>query len=196
MGLPLTVDAWPGGSVRTERLLLRAPEARDRGEFLALGSDPVVNHHLGGGQDRVTLEATLPAVPADRPAQYVMERDGRFLGWIGLSRREADRPGGSSVEGHGPAGVLELSYVLPVHAWGHGYAAEACAALLARSDDRLGEPVVLCTQVGNTRSRALAERLGFTEVERFEELGAAQWFGVRLPGWALPQSRGDRATSG
>ena len=182
MGLPLTVDAWPGGSVRTERLLLRAPEARDREAFLDLGSDPVVNHHLGGGQDRATLEATLPAVPADRPAQYVMERDGRFLGWIGLSRREADRPGGSSVEGHGPDGVLELSYVLPVHAWGHGYAAEACAALLATSDDRLGEPVVLCTQVGNTRSRALAERLGFTEVERFEEFGAAQWFGVRLPG--------------
>ena len=69
-----------------------------------------------------------------------------------------------------------------MHAWGHGYAAEACAALLDTSDDRLGEPVVLCTQVGNTRSRALAERLGFTEVERFEEFGAAQWFGVRLPG--------------
>ena len=55
---------------------------------------------------------------------------------------------------------------------------------------------MLCTQVGNTRSRALAERLGFTEVERFEEFGAAQWFGVRLPGEALPQSRGDRAPSG
>lgn len=60
MGLPLTVDAWRGGSVRTERLLLRAPEARDREAFLDLGSDPVVNHHLGGGQDRATLEATPP----------------------------------------------------------------------------------------------------------------------------------------
>jgi RimJ/RimL family protein N-acetyltransferase len=179
MGLPLTVDAWPAGSVPTARLLLRAPEARDREEFLDLGSDPVVNHHLGGGQDRATLDDTLPAVPADRPAQYVLERDGRFQGWIGLSRREADRPG--RAVGEQP---LELSYVLPVHAWGRGYAAEACAALLTLADRRLGEPVVLCTQVGNTRSRALAERLGFSEAQRFEEFDAEQWFGVRHPGQA------------
>jgi RimJ/RimL family protein N-acetyltransferase len=177
MGLALTVDVWPAGSVSTERLLLRAPEARDREDFLDLGSSPVVNHHLGGGQDRATLDDTLPEVPADRPAQYVLERDGRFLGWIGLSRREAGRPG-RGVGEH----PLELSYVLPVHAWGHGYAAEACAALLALADRRLGEPVVVCTQVDNTRSRTLADRLGFSEAEVFEELGAEQWFGVRHPG--------------
>jgi RimJ/RimL family protein N-acetyltransferase len=178
MGLPLTVDAWPAGSVHTERLRLRAPEARDREDFLDLGSDPVVNRHLGGGQDRATLDDTLPGVPADRPAQYVLEHEGRFVGWIGLSRREADRPGRIP----GGERALELSYVLPAHAWGHGYAAEACARLLALADQRLGEPVVLCTQVSNTRSRALAERLGFSEAERFEEFGAEQWFGVRLPG--------------
>jgi RimJ/RimL family protein N-acetyltransferase len=182
MGLPLTLDAWPGGSIRTARLLLRAPQARDRDEFLDLGSDPVVNHHLGGGQDRVRLEDTLPAVPADRPAQYVLERQGRFLGWIGLSRREADRPGVVPAGPSDQAGALELSYVLPVHAWGHGYAAEACAALLDLADERLGEPVVLCTQASNTRSLALAARLGFSEAARFEELGAGQWFGVRHPG--------------
>jgi RimJ/RimL family protein N-acetyltransferase len=182
MGLPLTVDAWPTGSVPTARLLLRAPEARDREVFLDLGSDPVVNRHLGGGQDRATLDDTLPAVPADRPAQYVLEHDGRFQGWIGLSRREADRPGRAVGGEHPLEHPLELSYVLPVHAWGHGYAAEACAALLALADRRLGEPVVLCTQVANTRSRALAVRLGFLEAQRFEEFGAEQWFGVRHPG--------------
>ncbi|MCY4725489.1 GNAT family N-acetyltransferase [Nocardioides sp. STR2] len=181
MGLPLTADAWAAGSVRTERLLLRAPEARDREDFLDLGSDPVVNHHLGGGQDRASLDDTLPEVPADRPAQYVMERGRRFLGWVGLSRREADRPGVVPAGGRDGVGVLELSYVLPVHAWGQGYAAEACTALLELCDERLGEPVVLCTQVGNTRSRALAARLGFAELERFEEFGAEQWFGVRPP---------------
>lgn len=180
MGLPLTVDAWPAGSIRTRRLLLRAPEARDREEFLDLGSDPVVNHHLGGGQDRAALDSTLPEVPADRPAQYVLDRDGQFLGWIGLGRREPGRPGRLSADG-----VLELSYVLPVHAWGHGYAAEACTALLALADERLGEPVVVCTRVANTRSLALAERLGFTEEERLEELGALQWLGVRHP-WQGP----------
>jgi len=37
---------------------------------------------------------------------------------------------------------------------------------------------VLCTQTANDRSVRLAAKLGFTEVERFEEDGAEQWFGV------------------
>ena len=42
-----------------------------------------------------------------------------------------------------------------------------------------GEPVVLCPQTANYRAMRLAAKLGFTEVERFEEYGAEQWFGVR-----------------
>jgi hypothetical protein len=38
--------------------------------------------------------------------------------------------------------------------------------------------VVLCTQTANDRSMHLAAKLGFTEMERFEEYGAEQWFGV------------------
>lgn len=40
---------------------------------------------------------------------------------------------------------------------------------------------MLCTQSANTASVALAARLGFVEVERFEEWDAEQWFGVRRP---------------
>lgn len=178
MDQPLVLDDWPPAPIRTERLVLRPPEARDREAFLDLGSDPTVNHHLGGGRDRATLEAELPAVPADRPAQFVLEHDGRFVGWMGLGRRAPTRPGGAALEGP----FLELSYVLPVAAWGHGYAVEAGAAILAWSDERLGEPVVVCTQAANARSLALAARLGFTELARFEEFDAEQWFGVRVPG--------------
>lgn len=67
-------------------------------------------------------------------------------------------------------------------AWGCGYAAEACAAALDWFAAVLpGEPVVLCTQTANSRSMRLAEKLGFTEVERFEEWGAEQWLGVWAP---------------
>jgi RimJ/RimL family protein N-acetyltransferase len=38
--------------------------------------------------------------------------------------------------------------------------------------------VVLCTRTANERSMRVAEKLGFTEVERFEEYGAEQWLGV------------------
>ncbi len=41
-----------------------------------------------------------------------------------------------------------------------------------------GEPVALATQTANLRSMRLAAKLGFTEVERFEDYGAEQWFGV------------------
>ncbi|GGN81519.1 hypothetical protein GCM10011579_068190 [Streptomyces albiflavescens] len=37
---------------------------------------------------------------------------------------------------------------------------------------------MLCTQTANDRAMRLAAKLGFTEVERFEEYGAEQWFGV------------------
>lgn len=80
------------------------------------------------------------------------------------------------------AGEAELGYVFLPGAWGHGYAAEACAAALDWFAGAFpGEPVVLCTRTANDRSMRLAARLGFTEVERFEEYGAEQWFGVWYP---------------
>ena len=87
------------------------------------------------------------------------------------------RPGGEEPE---------LGYMFLPQAWGYGYAAEACTAALGWIAEALpGEPVVLCTQTANGRSLRLAAKLGFTEVERFQEWGAEQWFGVWSPA-ALP----------
>jgi hypothetical protein len=44
-----------------------------------------------------------------------------------------------------------------------------------------GESLVLCTQAANLSSMRLAEKLGFVEVERFEEFDAQQCFVVRWP---------------
>ncbi|WP_269213498.1 GNAT family N-acetyltransferase [Nocardioides alpinus] len=151
---------------------------RDRAHFLDLGSSDAVNFHLGGGKDRAELDAAMPAVPADRPGQFVMEHDGVFVGWMGLGRRDPQRPGGFVADGVD----LELSYVAPVSASGLGYAAEAGDAILGWADARLAEPMLVCTQTANLASLRLAARLGFTEVARFEEFGAEQWFGVRQPG--------------
>jgi hypothetical protein len=38
--------------------------------------------------------------------------------------------------------------------------------------------VVLCAQTASDRSIRLGQGWGFTEVEKFEEYGAEQWFGV------------------
>ncbi len=65
---------------------------------------------------------------------------------------------------------------------GSAYATEACTAALDWFSTVLpGEPVALCTRIDNAPSLRLALKLGFTEVSRFEEFGAEQWFGARRP---------------
>jgi RimJ/RimL family protein N-acetyltransferase len=170
--------SWPPAPIRTERLVLREPESRDRAAFVELFASPEVGTYLGGPRPRDELERTMPEAPGRRPGQLVVELDGAMIGMVTLDRRDAERPGHVSPD----AGEAELGYLFLPRAWGRGYAAEACAAALDWfAVARPGEPVVLCTQTANDRSMRLAAKLGFTEVERFEEFGAEQWFGVWSP---------------
>jgi len=167
--------AWPPAPIRTERLVLREAEAGDRAAFIELLASPEVGTYLGGARPRDELEHALPEVPGRRPGRFVVDRDGAMIGFITLDRRDAERPGHVRPE----AGEAELGYLFLPEAWGLGYAAEACAAALDWFAGAFpGEPVVLCTQTANDRSMRLAARLGFTEVERFEEYDAEQWLGV------------------
>ena len=166
---------WPPGPIRTERLVLRAAEARDRAAFIELLASPEVHTYLGGPRPRDELERELPGVPERWPGSFVVDLDGSMIGQILLRRA----PGH-----HRPAaaGKVDLGYLLLRRAWGHGYAAEACAAALDWLAGALpGEPVVLATQTANARSMRLAAKLGFTEVERFEAWDAEQWLGLRPP---------------
>jgi RimJ/RimL family protein N-acetyltransferase len=161
--------------MRTERLVLRESEARDRAAFIELFASPEVGTYIGGPRPRDELERAVPEVPGRRPGLFVIDLDGSMIGMITLDRRDAER----SVRVRPDGGVAERGFlVLPV-AWGCGYAAEAGAAALDWFADALpSEPVVLTTQTANDRAMRLAAKLGFTEVERFEEYGAEQWFGA------------------
>ncbi|MEU7366840.1 GNAT family N-acetyltransferase [Streptomyces hygroscopicus] len=145
------------------------------------GTDEEVGQeHAGTGAvedhaQREELERAVPEVPGRRPGLFVIDLDGAMVGTVSLDRRDAERPGHVRPD----AGEAELGYMFLPKAWGCGYAAEACAAALDWFADTLpSEPVVLCTQTANDRSMRLAAKLGFAEVERFEEFGAEQWFGV------------------
>ncbi|GAA4019727.1 GNAT family N-acetyltransferase [Allokutzneria multivorans] len=178
--------AWPPAPIRTERLVLRRSEARDRATFIELFASPEVGTYVGGASAVDDLERRVPEVPGRRPGFFVVELGGAMIGMITLDRRGAEPLGG---------GAAELGYLFLPRAWGHGYAAEACAAALDWFDETLpGEPVVLCTQTANERAMRLAAKLGFTEVELFEAYGAEQWFGVRSggspAGRKTPRARG------
>ncbi|WP_433411247.1 GNAT family N-acetyltransferase [Microtetraspora malaysiensis] len=167
--------AWPPAPIRTERLVLREPEARDRAAIIELFTSPEVGTYIGGPRPRDEFERAMPEVPTRRPGLFVVDLDGAMIGIVTLDRRDAERPGHVRPD----AGEAELGYMFLPEAWGRGYATEACAAALDWLAGALpGEPVVLCTQTANDRSMRLAAKLGFTEVERFEEYGAEQWFGV------------------
>ncbi|MGC4748106.1 GNAT family N-acetyltransferase [Micromonospora sp. DT201] len=170
--------AWPPAPIKTERLVLREPEARDRPAIIELFASPEVGTYIGGAQARDELERTAPEIPRRRPGLFVIELDGAMIGTIELNRRDASRRSPA----HPDTGEAELGYLLLPEAWGRGYAAEACVAVLGWFNSELpGERVVLCTQTANNRSMRLAAKLGFTEVQRFEAWGAEQWMGVWSP---------------
>lgn len=150
--------------------MLRESQARDRQAYVELFASPEVGTYLGGPRPREELERTAPAVPGRRPGVFVADLDGTMIGTVTVERRDPERPG---------SGEFELGYMFLPSAWGHGYAFEACTAVLGWFAEAVpGEPVALCTQTANERSLRLATKLGFTEVRRFEEFGAEQWFGV------------------
>ena len=166
---------WPTRLV-TERLLLRATEARDRAGYLELLTSEEVRRHLGGAHERDEVEAKLPAAPGAYPGEFAVEQDGQFLGTVILHRRDPDRPGHARPEGL----ELEVSYTLLPRWWGMGYATEAVRAALAWARVATSETnVLLCTQVANVRAMAVAQRLGFTELDRFTEFNERQWLGIR-----------------
>ncbi|GAA0304543.1 GNAT family N-acetyltransferase [Streptomyces turgidiscabies] len=166
---------WPPAPIRTERLVLRESEARDRATFVELLASPEVHTYLGGPRPRAELERELPEVPERWPGSFVVELDGAMIGQILLRRAtEHRRPAAT--------GKADLGYLFLPETWGSGYAAEACAAALDWFDGALpGEPVVLTTQSANAGSMRLAAKLGFSEVERFQAWDAEQWLGLRSP---------------
>lgn len=176
-GSDLGAVAWPPVPIRTPRLLLRQTEARDRPAYVALQLSPDVRRYLGGpAHSPDELEELVPTVPGRRPGAFAVEHAGSMIGMVTLDRRDPARPGRVGASG----ADLEVSYTFLPSAWGQGLARESLEAALGWTATVLpGEPIVLCTQTANARSLRLARRLGFVEIERFEEFGAEQWFGVR-----------------
>jgi GNAT acetyltransferase-like protein len=79
--------AWPPAPIRTERLVLREPEARDRAAVIELFASPEVGTYIGGPRPRDELERAVPEVPKRRPGLFVVDLDGAMIGVTTLDRR-------------------------------------------------------------------------------------------------------------
>jgi len=156
-----TVSECP--TLITERLVLRPFRADDLDPLLAVMTTDAVRAslHVPDTFDRVaawgalTSHAGLWALRG--LGQWALEeRDGgRFVGRAGLYwRPEPEWPG------------VEVGWTLDPAVWGRGYATEAGARAVRYGFEDLGVDALHSVILpGNTRSEAVATRLGFTPGE-------------------------------
>ena len=71
--------AWPPEPIRTERLVLREPEAWDRAAFIKLLASPEVGTYLGGPRPRDELEREMPDVPGRQSGHFVADLGGALF---------------------------------------------------------------------------------------------------------------------
>ena len=143
--------------IRTERLLLRLPEDRDRPALARMFADPEVMADLGAVKDAAATDAALAKHDADRwegLGFWVVERaeDAAMLGFCGLKRGDPHNP---------IAGEVEAGWIIDRPYWRQGYAFEAMQAAIAYGwSDTAAARIVAITAAVNIKSQQLMARLG------------------------------------
>ncbi len=150
----------------TQRLDLRQWREADRDPFAALTSDPEVMEYFPSTLSREQSDALIDRhqalLEAKEPGLFAVDvhETGEFIGFVGLAVPAFEASFTPCVE---------IGWRLARSAWGRGYASEAATAVLDHGFEALGlREIVSFTSVGNTRSRAVMERIGMRLVEEFE----------------------------
>lgn len=156
------VDAAP---IATERLQLRPHDIADADAWHRLVSDPRVIRHLSWPQRDAAaarahlLDRTRHTVlwQADDFFALAVTLDGKVIGDVSLQLRSVARD----------IRTVEVGWLLDPEYQGNGYATEAVRAMLDVAFRQAGARIALAViDDHNSRSIALAQRLGFSEVER------------------------------
>ena len=145
--------------IRTERLILRNWEERDRDLFYRINSDDRVMAFFPFRRDRAEADAMMDRMRKDilahgygwTAAEIAASRT--CIGFVGLHDAEIDPVV--------PAGTIEIGWRLAPEFWGHGYVTEAAEALLDFGFETLGRDEIISFAVWNNhRSTSVMERLG------------------------------------
>jgi len=145
--------------IRTERLILRNWEERDRALFHRINSDERVMEFFPFRRNRAEADAKLDEFRTE------IERVG--FGWTAAEVATSGACiGFVGLHGTGhiptlPAGGVEIGWRLAPEFWGKGYVSEAARAWLAFGFEALGlDEIVSFAVSDNTRSTAVMERIG------------------------------------
>jgi RimJ/RimL family protein N-acetyltransferase len=151
--------------IRTERLILRNWQLRDRDLFFRINSDDRVMEFFPFRRDRGQSDAfleTLRDIIDQRGYGFAAAEvadTGACIGFVGLSPT-------SDLEPFIPAGAVEIGWRLAPEFWGHGYVTEAAEAWLDFGFESLGlDEIVSFAVWNNRRSTAVMERIGMRRDE-------------------------------
>lgn len=148
-------------AMRTERLILRNWEHRDRDLFFRINADPRVMEFFPFRRTRDEADAFFDRLRAEVEtrghgfAAAEIVASGECIGFVGLKE--------TSLEPLIPAGIPEIGWRLAPEHWGKGYVTEAARAWLDYGFRDLQAPEIVSFAVAsNDRSTAVMRRLGMT----------------------------------
>lgn len=163
-GWTVTLEAMPGPTIETERLLLRPLELSDLDDFVALHAEPEVTRFIRP-LDREAAEARIR-----RDLEEWRERGHGLLAIVEAG--SGTFIGRSGLKFWPEFGETELGWALRREAWGQGYATEAARACAAWGFSELDVPFLTAMiNPDNARSIRVAERLGFAPLREDLLLG-------------------------
>lgn len=146
--------------IRTERLILRNWEERDRDLFFLINSDDRVMEFFPFRRDRAAADALLDRLRGDIDkngfgfAALEIAATGECIGFAGLAQADYLEP-------YLPAGTVEIGWRLATEYWGSGYVTEAAEAWLDHGFETLGlDEIVSFAVWNNHRSTAVMRRIG------------------------------------
>lgn len=144
----------------TPRLALRPRTLAELEDCLAMDREPEVTRHIDGpwtdpdAHRRFVTDRITRAYPDGMGYWTVRTRtpESRFLGWVLLIPADTVGP------------EIEIGWRLVRAAWGHGYATEATAPVLAHARGTLGVTVIADIDADNIASTRVAEKIGLRRI--------------------------------